>query len=117
MGTPRPDKVTKADFQTLRKHGKYHCKAYNKLGPNNTYDLPLTVREALRYEKISSANGWTFKLERGDLPEEDPLIDGRLMKFELGIFRRIRRGEKARRTRLAAGENQDESDFSDDDTQ
>ncbi|KAL2068535.1 hypothetical protein VTL71DRAFT_14872 [Oculimacula yallundae] len=117
-GTPRPRAVSKAQFQAVRKHGKYTTNAYINKGPSDTYSLPLTHREARRYENMPISNGYTHFFERGDYSEEDPLIDGRLIKFELGHFQAIREGKILRRERLAAGENQDdESSLSDDDSQ
>ncbi|PVH78030.1 hypothetical protein DL98DRAFT_573432 [Cadophora sp. DSE1049] len=117
-GTPRPRKVSKADFLSLRKHGKYTTKAYDTLALDGTYSLPLTNREALRYEQMPGSNDWKYELERGDISEEDPIIDGKLILFERKLFRDIRRGKKARRERLAMGEDQDsESSLSDDDSQ
>ncbi|KAH9212332.1 hypothetical protein DL95DRAFT_391637 [Leptodontidium sp. 2 PMI_412] len=116
-GTPRPLKVTKADSRILRKHVKYTTQGYVKPVPKEFYSLPLTHREARRYEQMPSSNGWKYVLERGDVSEEDPMIDGRLLKFELNQFRAIRRGKQLRRARLAAGEDQDdESSLSDDDS-
>ena len=113
-GTPKRS-VTKREFDAIRKHGKYLTSLFNT---TNVAILPMTYREALHLESLSEPGGWRYELERGDVSEEDPIIDGRMIKFELMQFQRTRRGKQARRERLARGENQDtESDLSDDDSQ
>lgn len=103
----------------LRKHFKYTTTMFD--GKNDTKavnNVTITHREALRFNAFLGPRDTKYSLERGDVSEEDPIIDGHLIKFEMERFQKIRRGKRARRQRLARGEDQDdESDLSSDDSQ
>ncbi|KAH7408907.1 hypothetical protein BKA64DRAFT_773346 [Cadophora sp. MPI-SDFR-AT-0126] len=114
-GTPK-NTITKAQMNTIRKHSKYTTKVY--LDKDVVTNMAMTHREAIHFEKLVGSKSSKYILERGDVSEEDPIIDGHLIKFELTQFQRIRKGKQARRERLTAGEDQDsESSLSDDDSQ
>ncbi|KAK0110947.1 hypothetical protein ONS96_002532 [Cadophora gregata f. sp. sojae] len=113
-GTPKAT-LTMAQLNTIRKHAKYTMNQYH--GKKTFPQTSMTHREALNFNQFLRHTTSKYALERGDVWEEDPIIDGHLIKYELGKFRQIREGKQARRNRLAAGEDQDsESDLSDDDS-
>jgi len=117
-GNPK-DSITKAQMYRLRKHFKHTTTMFD--GKNDTKavnNVTITHREALRFNAFLGPRDTKYSLERGDVSEEDPIIDGHLIKFEMERFQKIRRGKRARRQRLARGEDQDdESDLSSDDSQ